>query len=115
MCAEHPWHARIYAAYDDGEGVLPRLESLADCEARAVVCYRAQVLPHLARGAPTLLVAHNNVIRCLVKHLSGLSLEAVAAFEVPTGGAVCFRIDQNGDASGPYIELHPASTNGGSA
>lgn len=106
MTPAHPFHRDIAAAHHDiPTSSVPAAESLADCERRCVGFLERRVLNRAGAPQPTLLVAHNNVIRGLVKHLSDLTAAEAAAFEVPTGGAVAYNIGANGAVVGPRVEL----------
>ena len=42
-------------------------------------------MPDLRAGKVVLLAAHGNSLRALVKHLDGMSDEAIAGLNIPTG------------------------------
>ncbi|QQG39955.1 MAG: 2,3-diphosphoglycerate-dependent phosphoglycerate mutase [Candidatus Aenigmatarchaeota archaeon] len=65
------------------EGRPPNGESLSDTSERVLPYWRSNILPDIAAGSNVLVVAHGNSIRALVKHLDGLSKEAVAKLEIP--------------------------------
>ena len=64
---------------------LPRGESLQDVEARLLPYWKQQVIPEIMSGKTTLIAAHGNSLRALVKGLEGLGDNEVAALEIPTG------------------------------
>ncbi|HEY2069376.1 MAG TPA: 2,3-diphosphoglycerate-dependent phosphoglycerate mutase [Rhizomicrobium sp.] len=64
---------------------LPRGESLKDVLARVMPCWHDAIVPELAAGKTVLIAAHGNSIRALVKHLEGLSDEAITEVDIPTG------------------------------
>ena len=43
------------------------------------------IVPDLHVGKTVLVVAHGNSLRALVKHLDGISDDAIAALNIPTG------------------------------
>ena len=51
------------------------------------------IVPDLARGKTVLVVAHGNTLRALVKHLDGISDEAIAALNIPTGIPLVYELD----------------------
>ena len=64
---------------------LPRGESLQDVEARLLPYWRETIVPEIMLGKTTLIAAHGNSLRALVKGLEGLSDNEVASLEIPTG------------------------------
>jgi 2,3-bisphosphoglycerate-dependent phosphoglycerate mutase len=63
----------------------PRTECLKDVVARMLPYWEAEVVPDLREGKTVLLAAHGNSLRALVKHLDGISDEAIAGLNIPTG------------------------------
>jgi 2,3-bisphosphoglycerate-dependent phosphoglycerate mutase len=72
-----------YAGLSETE--LPRGESLKDVLARVLPYWDDTVVPQLAAGRRVLIVAHGNSLRALMKHLEGLSDEAIVEVNLPTG------------------------------
>ena len=72
-----------YQQLSDAE--LPRTESLRDVEARLLPYWYGRILPQLEAGLTVLIGAHGNSLRALVKHLEGISAEAVVDLEIATG------------------------------
>ncbi|MBU6165783.1 MAG: 2,3-diphosphoglycerate-dependent phosphoglycerate mutase [Alphaproteobacteria bacterium] len=64
---------------------VPAAESLKDTIARVLPYFTAEIAPHLRAGKRVIIAAHGNSLRALVKHLSGLSDEAIIHEEIPTG------------------------------
>jgi 2,3-bisphosphoglycerate-dependent phosphoglycerate mutase len=79
----HPRFDRRYAHLDPGR--LPATESLEDTLLRVMPHWHKTVTPHLEKGANVLVVAHGNSLRALVKHLDGLTDDAVTDLNIPTG------------------------------
>ena len=50
-------------------------------------------MPDLAAGRTVLVVAHGNSLRALVKHLDGISDEAIAELNIPTGIPLLYELD----------------------
>src|SRR6204780_3605080 len=65
--------------------LLPRTECLADVVARMLPYWYDAIIPGLAAGATTLVVAHGNSLRALVKHLDGIGDAEIAELNIPTG------------------------------
>jgi 2,3-bisphosphoglycerate-dependent phosphoglycerate mutase len=52
------------------------------------------IVPDLRRGEVVLVVAHGNSLRALVKHLDGISDEAIPTLNIPTGIPLVYTLDQ---------------------
>jgi len=72
---------------------LPVGESLADTVRRFLPYWEGAVAPRLRAGDRVLVSAHGNSLRALVKHLDGLSDDAVSALEIPTGFPLVYELD----------------------
>ena len=72
---------------------MPRTECLADVVARLVPYWESAIVPDLRSGATVLLAAHGNSIRALVKHLDGVSEDAIAKLNIPTGVPLRYDLD----------------------
>lgn len=73
--------------------VLPRAECLADVVARMLPYWYDGIVADLRAGHTALVVAHGNSLRALVKHLDGMSSDAVIDLNIPTGLPVVYRLD----------------------
>ena len=65
--------------------LLPRTECLKDVVHRMLPYWYDDIVPDLLTGRTVLVVAHGNSLRALVKHLDGVSDDAIAALNIPTG------------------------------
>jgi 2,3-bisphosphoglycerate-dependent phosphoglycerate mutase len=63
----------------------PGGESLADTAARVLPYYHREIEPMLRDGKDVLIVAHGNSLRALMMWLEGISEEAIAEVDLPTG------------------------------
>jgi 2,3-bisphosphoglycerate-dependent phosphoglycerate mutase len=52
------------------------------------------IVPDLRSGQLVLVAAHGNSLRALIKHLDGLSDEAVVSLNVPTGIPLRYDLDE---------------------
>ena len=86
-----PIHDPRYAQLDCY--TLPTTESLAQTMERALACWREAVLAQVRAGKRVVIVAHGNTLRALVKHLEGLSDDAIAAVNIPTGVPLVYEFD----------------------
>jgi 2,3-bisphosphoglycerate-dependent phosphoglycerate mutase len=73
--------------------LLPRAECLADVVARMLPYWYDDIVPDLHTGATVLVVAHGNSLRALVKHLDGISDDAITGLNIPTGVPLLYRLD----------------------
>jgi 2,3-bisphosphoglycerate-dependent phosphoglycerate mutase len=80
-----------YAALPDE--IRPRTECLADVVDRMLPYWYDAIVPDLRSGATVCVAAHGNSLRALVKHLDGLSEEAVVGLNIPTGIPLVYRLD----------------------
>src|SRR4051794_4244995 len=73
----------------------PATECLADVVDRMLPYWYDSVVPDLLTGQTVLVTAHGNSLRALVKHLDGISDEAIAALNIPTGIPLVYRLDHD--------------------
>jgi 2,3-bisphosphoglycerate-dependent phosphoglycerate mutase len=81
--------------YADLGADMPRTECLKDVVARMLPYWESDVIPDLRAGKTTLLAAHGNSIRALVKHLDGISDADIAGLNIPTGIPLVYVLDDN--------------------
>jgi 2,3-bisphosphoglycerate-dependent phosphoglycerate mutase len=89
----HPRFDRRYA--DLAPDVLPATECLADVVGRMLPYWYDAVVPDLRAGRAVLVSAHGNSLRALVKHLEGISDDAIPGLEIPTGAPRVCRLDKD--------------------
>ena len=95
LAEDDPRNPRLdprYAGIPDAE--LPRTESLRDTVARTMPYWECEILPALARYDQVLVVAHGNSLRGIVKHLKGISDEAISEFNLPTATPYVFEFGE---------------------
>jgi 2,3-bisphosphoglycerate-dependent phosphoglycerate mutase len=80
-----------YAALPDE--IRPRTECLADVVDRMLPYWYDAIVPDLLTGQTVLVAAHGNSLRALVKHLDGMSDEAVVGLNIPTGIPLVYDLD----------------------
>jgi 2,3-bisphosphoglycerate-dependent phosphoglycerate mutase len=90
----------------------PATECLADVLARMLPYWYDAIAPDLAGGQTVLVAAHGNSLRALVKHLDGMSEQAVVALNIPTGIPLLYQLD--GDLTpvtpgGEYLDPEAAA------
>ncbi|MGH8964032.1 MAG: phosphoglyceromutase [Actinomycetes bacterium] len=77
------------------EELMPRTECLADVVERMLPYWYDAIVPDLRAGRTVCVAAHGNSLRALVKHLDGMSEEAVVGLNIPTGIPLVYRLDEN--------------------
>ncbi|KRC66077.1 phosphoglycerate mutase [Aeromicrobium sp. Root236] len=75
--------------------LLPRTEALANVIDRLLPYWYDSIVPDLLADRVVLVTAHGNSLRALVKHLDGLSEEAVVGLNIPTGIPLVYELDDN--------------------
>ncbi len=71
--------------YADLGDAAPLTECLKDVVARLLPYWESAIVPDLRAGKTVLVAAHGNSLRALVKHLDGISDDAIAGLNIPTG------------------------------
>ena len=89
--------------YADLLEILPRTECLADVVHRMLPYWYDALVPDLRLGRVTLVAAHGNSLRALVKHLDGLSDQEVVGLNIPTGIPLRYDLDE---------QMRPVKTGG---
>jgi 2,3-bisphosphoglycerate-dependent phosphoglycerate mutase len=99
--------------YADLLETVPRTECLADVVDRLLPYWYDAIVPDLRHERTVLVVAHGNSLRATIKHLDGLSDEAVVALNVPTGIPLRYELDPTTlmpSAPGEYLDPEAAKT-----
>ncbi|KAF3687354.1 Phosphoglycerate mutase 1 [Channa argus] len=99
---------RRYA--DLTEDQLPSCESLKDTIARALPFWNDEIVPQIKEGKRVLIAAHGNSLRGIVKHLEGMSEEAIMELNLPTGIPIVYELDKNLKPMGPMQFLGDEET-----
>ena len=74
----------------------PSTECLKDVVTRLIPYWEDVIVAeHLRAGLTTLVAAHGNSLRALVKHLDGISDADIAGLNIPTGIPLVYRLDEN--------------------
>ena len=94
---------------------LPRTECLKDVVTRLVPYWYDNIVPELAQGKTVLVVAHGNSLRAMVKHLEGISDDAIAELNLPTGVPFVYEFDANLRPMGTARFLDPDAAAAGAA
>lgn len=87
---------------------LPDGESLKLTEDRVLVEWHNTIVPALHQGKRLLIAAHGNSLRALVKHLDGISSDAIAGLNIPTGVPLVYELDETTLQPIPHPDaIHP--------
>lgn len=73
---------------------IPNGETLKDVYNRVVPYYKSEILPRLLENKNTLVSAHGNSLRALVKYLENIPDEKIPYLEIATGEIYVYEIDQ---------------------
>lgn len=93
LAEDSPYNLSEDARY---EGVpVPGAESLKLTLERVLPYWRSAIRPVLESGKDTIISAHGNSLRALVKHLFKVADETITGLEIPTGNPLL--IDLNAD------------------
>ena len=74
---------------------LPLTESLKDTVARFLPHWHEVIAPTIKSGQRVVIAAHGNSLRALVKHLDGISDEAIIELNIPTGIPLVYELDKD--------------------
>ncbi len=87
--------------------IVPLTESLKDTIARVQPYWEAEIAPKIKAGKRVLISAHGNSLRSLVKHLDGISDEAIPKVEIPTGNPLVYDLGSDLKPKGKAFYLKP--------
>ena len=91
---------------------VPRTECLKDVVERLIPYWEQEIAADLKAGRTVLVTAHGNSLRALVKHLDGMSDEAIAGLNIPTAQPLVYRLDDDLKptvAGGEYLDPEAAA------
>jgi 2,3-bisphosphoglycerate-dependent phosphoglycerate mutase len=89
----HPSHDARYSGLP--KDLLPLTESLKDTVARFLPYWHDRIVPDVLAGRRVLIAAHGNSLRALVKHLDGVSEDAIVELNIPTGIPLVYELDRD--------------------
>lgn len=101
--------------YADLGADLPRTECLKDVITRMLPYWDSAVTPALAKGKTVLVTAHGNSLRAIVKHLDGISDDAIAELNIPTGIPLVYELGRDFMPLAPSRYLDPEAAAAGAA
>jgi len=80
--------------YADLGSAMPKTECLKDVVDRLIPYLVGEITADLDAGKTTLVVAHGNSIRAIVKHIDHISDTDIAAVNIPTGIPLFYEFDE---------------------
>jgi 2,3-bisphosphoglycerate-dependent phosphoglycerate mutase len=107
-----------YANFDDPRYAVlpsearPRTECLKDVLIRALPYWYDEIVPDLRAEKVTLVAAHGNSLRAIVKHLDEMSDQAVVSLNIPTGIPLIYELDDDMkpvEPGGRYLDPEAAA------
>lgn len=87
----YPGRDPRYASLSKNE--LPLTECLKDTVERFLPQWFDEIAPAIKSGKKVIVAAHGNSLRALVKHLDGISDEAILKLNIPTGIPLVYELD----------------------
>jgi 2,3-bisphosphoglycerate-dependent phosphoglycerate mutase len=100
---------------------IPLTECLKDTVERVVPYWKEKIAPRVQHGERTLVAAHGNSLRALIKYFDNMSDEAIVAENVPTGIPLVYHFDDAmrpqgreylGDATAIAKAMHSVAAQG---
>ena len=91
---------------------MPASECLKDVVARMLPYWESGIVPDLRAGRTVLVAAHGNSLRAMVKHLDGITDEAISGLNIPTGMPLVYHLDDTLTplvAGGEYLDPEAAA------
>jgi len=82
------------ARYQGLGAAMPATECLKDVVARLMPYWQNEIQTDLADGLTVMVAAHGNSLRALVKELDGISDDAIAGLNIPTGMPLVYELDE---------------------
>lgn len=70
-------------------------ECLKDVLERLLPFWNDVIVPDIKSGKTIMIAAHGNSLRAIVKHLDGISDEAISELNIPTGIPLVYELDEN--------------------
>ncbi|MFL6240146.1 MAG: phosphoglyceromutase [Actinomycetes bacterium] len=92
---------------------VPRTECLQDVVERLLPYWYDAIVPDLRRHGVVLVAAHGNSLRAMVKHLDGVSDDAITKLNIPTGIPLRYDLDDGlrpRSQGGTYLDPEAAAT-----
>jgi 2,3-bisphosphoglycerate-dependent phosphoglycerate mutase len=96
LAADDPRHPARDPRYADlRPDERPLTECLKDTVARFLPYWHESIAPAVRAGRRVLIAAHGNSLRALVKHLDGISDDAIVGLNIPTGIPLVYELEDD--------------------
>ena len=103
------WDHSTDPRYDGIE--VPATESLKLTLERVLPYWESDIAPVLTGGTNTIIAAHGNSLRALVKHLFNVPDETITGVEIPTGNPLLIELDASlKPVAARYLDAERAAT-----
>uniref|UniRef100_UPI0025E84390 2,3-bisphosphoglycerate-dependent phosphoglycerate mutase n=1 Tax=Demequina sp. TaxID=2050685 RepID=UPI0025E84390 len=73
---------------------IPKTECLKDVLERALPYWESAIVPDLKAGKTTMVAAHGNSLRAIIKYLDGVGDDDIVGVNVPTGIPLVYHLDE---------------------
>jgi len=110
IAIENPHSQRGDPRYSNIGDFVPLTESLKIVIDRLIPYWKSEIVPDISLGKVTLVVAHGNSLRGLVKYLEGIDDEAISQLNIPTGIPLIYELGRNlkPKSKGHYLDSEAA-------
>ena len=101
----NPLHPRLHPVYRHISSIVPSTETLADIRQRLIPFFYDQLLRHLTVGRSILVVAHEDVLKGLVRLISDYAIDQFNDREIPIGRPMVYEFSPKTKAflTGDYL------------
>ena len=91
---DDPRHPRFDPRYCDIDpALLPRAESLQQCQQRTLVYWQEQIAPRVQAGKRLLVISHGNTLRALRMCVENISIQVIEQTEMPSAVPLVYRFN----------------------
>lgn len=91
---DDPRHPRFDARYGDVDpSMLPRAESLQQCQQRTLIYWREQIVPRVQAGKRLLVISHGNTLRALRMRVENIPIHVIEHTEMPSAVPLVYRFN----------------------
>ncbi len=88
----NPRFEPLYRELDPG--LLPRTESLEQCQQRILPYWQEEVTTRVMAGQRLIIISHGNTLRAIRMHVERISVEAVEQLEIPSAQPLVYRFTE---------------------
>ena len=72
---------------------IPHSENLEDTEKRVIEYWQSTIVPVIHGNKKSIIVAHGNTLRALVRYLDNVPADEIASLNIPTGIPLVYELD----------------------